>query len=173
MTGEPFLPGRFGGRGLRQRLRYEHRLLGGALDFLRVSRVGTQRQSWDTEMAFPSPCCARLIRIVLPERFGTLRWRLRSGASRPLIRICTTLRCSRWRFHAADDFAIGDVLELKFGSELQTIQFLGRVNCFPAPRLPRSARLSQYRCRDMTYTTSLPNACSTSKSFDSTPDGSE
>ena len=27
-------------------------------------------------------------------------------------------------------FLIGDVLELKFGSELQTIQFLGQMNAF-------------------------------------------
>ena len=32
--------------------------------------------------------------------------------------------------NAGDDFAVGDVLELKFGSELQTIQFLGRVTAF-------------------------------------------
>ena len=33
-------------------------------------------------------------------------------------------------FGAGDDFALGDVLELKFGSELETIQFLGRVTAF-------------------------------------------
>jgi hypothetical protein len=31
---------------------------------------------------------------------------------------------------ASDDFTIGDVLELKFGSELQTIQFLGHLTAF-------------------------------------------
>ncbi len=31
---------------------------------------------------------------------------------------------------AADNFAVGDVLEFKFGSELQTIQFLGHVTAF-------------------------------------------
>src|SRR5256886_16405025 len=31
---------------------------------------------------------------------------------------------------SSDDFTVGDVLELKFGSELQTIQFMGRVNTF-------------------------------------------
>jgi hypothetical protein len=31
---------------------------------------------------------------------------------------------------ASDAFTLGDVLELRFGSELQTIQFMGRVNAF-------------------------------------------
>ena len=31
---------------------------------------------------------------------------------------------------ASDEFTMGDVLELRFGSELQTIQFLGRVTAF-------------------------------------------
>jgi len=31
---------------------------------------------------------------------------------------------------ASDNFALGDVLELRFGSELQTIQFMGRVSAF-------------------------------------------
>ncbi len=40
---------------------------------------------------------------------------------------------------AADDFSIGDVLEFKFGSELQTIQFLGHVIRFSALRFRRPA----------------------------------
>src|SRR5260370_29578654 len=32
--------------------------------------------------------------------------------------------------NAGDDISVGDVLELKFGSELQTIQFLGHVTAF-------------------------------------------
>jgi hypothetical protein len=32
--------------------------------------------------------------------------------------------------HAADDIALGNVVELRFGSELETIQFLGRVSAF-------------------------------------------
>ena len=31
---------------------------------------------------------------------------------------------------ASDQFTLGDVLELRFGSELQTIQFMGRVTAF-------------------------------------------
>src|SRR5207244_12261777 len=31
---------------------------------------------------------------------------------------------------SSEGFTVGDVLELKFGSELQTIQFLGRANAF-------------------------------------------
>src|SRR3984893_17487133 len=31
---------------------------------------------------------------------------------------------------ASDEFSLGDILELRFGSELQTIQFLGRVTAF-------------------------------------------
>jgi hypothetical protein len=57
---------------------------------------------------------------------------------------------------AGDDLSVGDVLELKFGSELQTIQFLGRVTAF---RPYGSVRLhpSPNTIVGYQYATSLPN----------------
>jgi hypothetical protein len=68
---------------------------------------------------------------------------------------------------AADDFSVGDVLELKFGSELQAIQFLGRVTAF---RPHASVRLhsSPNTVLSYGYSTSLPDNHE-EKSFDSTP----
>lgn len=57
----------------------------------------------------------------------------------------------------AEDFTIGDVLELKFGSELQTIQFLGRVNAF-RPRGSIDLHLSANTILGYDYATSLPNS---------------
>jgi hypothetical protein len=66
-----------------------------------------------------------------------------------------------------DSFSVGDVLELKFGSELQTIQFLGRVSAF---RPYGSARLhvSPNTILEYSYATSLPDA-RMEKGFDSAP----
>jgi hypothetical protein len=55
----------------------------------------------------------------------------------------------------ADDFAIGDVLELKFGSQLQTIQFLGRVTAF-RPYGSMDMHLSPNTVLSYDYATSLP-----------------
>ena len=44
---------------------------------------------------------------------------------------------------ASDDFTLGDVLELRFGSELQTIQFMGRVTAFRPFGTP-TASLTRY-----------------------------
>ncbi|HTS10438.1 MAG TPA: TonB-dependent receptor [Candidatus Eisenbacteria bacterium] len=68
---------------------------------------------------------------------------------------------------AADDFALGDVLEFKFGSELQTIQFLGRLNAF-RPYASADFHLSPDTVVEYGYTTSRPNL-RTEKGFDSTP----
>ena len=43
---------------------------------------------------------------------------------------------------AADDISIGDVLEFKFGSELQTIQFLGHVTAFRPYGVGRPSRFA-------------------------------
>jgi hypothetical protein len=56
----------------------------------------------------------------------------------------------------AEDFLIGDVLELKVGSELQTIQFLGRVNAF-RPRGSLDLHVSPNTFLSYDYATSLPN----------------
>jgi hypothetical protein len=69
---------------------------------------------------------------------------------------------------AADDFALGDVLELKFGSELQTIQFLGRINAF-RPHAEADLHISPDTVVEYSYTTSRPDPRA-EKGFDSAPD---
>ncbi len=69
--------------------------------------------------------------------------------------------------NAGDDFAIGDVLELRFGSELQTIQFLGRVTAF-RPYGSLDLHLSPNTVVSYDYATSLPNTRD-EKGFDSAP----
>jgi hypothetical protein len=68
---------------------------------------------------------------------------------------------------AGDDIALGDVLELKFGSELQTIQFLGRVTAF-RPYGSADLHLSPNTVLEYDYATSLPDV-RTEKGFDSSP----
>lgn len=57
---------------------------------------------------------------------------------------------------AGDDFTVGDVLELKFGSELQTIQFLGRVTAF-RPYGTADLHLSPNTVLEYAYATSRPD----------------
>jgi hypothetical protein len=68
---------------------------------------------------------------------------------------------------AGDDFSIGDVLELKFGSELQTIQFLGRVTAF-RPYGSADLHLSPNTVLEYDYATSRPDNRA-EKGFDSAP----
>ncbi len=68
---------------------------------------------------------------------------------------------------AGDDISIADVLELKFGSELQTIQFLGRVNAF-RPYAVADLHVSPNTVVEYQYTTSRPDLRS-EKGFDSAP----
>lgn len=70
-------------------------------------------------------------------------------------------------FNASDDVAIGDVLELKFGSALQTIQFLGRVTAF-RPYGSLDMHLSPNTVVGYEYSTSLPNTRD-EKGFDTAP----
>jgi hypothetical protein len=58
--------------------------------------------------------------------------------------------------NAADDVNLGDVVELKFGSELETIQFMGRVNAF-RPYGSLNLHLSPNTIVSYDYATSLPN----------------
>lgn len=67
----------------------------------------------------------------------------------------------------SDDMTIGDVLELKFGSELQTIQFLGRVTAF-RPFGSVAAHLSPDTLVEYRYTTSRPDSRA-EKGFESAP----
>jgi len=69
--------------------------------------------------------------------------------------------------NAADDFTLGDVLELKFGSELQTIQFLGHVTAF-RPYGSVDLLASPNTVVEYDYATSLPNTRA-EKGFDSAP----
>ena len=66
-----------------------------------------------------------------------------------------------------DDFSVGDVVELKFGSELQTIQFLGRVTAF-RPYGSADLHLSPNTVLEYSYATSLPDS-RREKGFDSSP----
>jgi hypothetical protein len=70
-------------------------------------------------------------------------------------------------FSAGDDLVLGDVLELKFGSELQTIQFLGHLNAF-RPYAALDFHLSPNTVVEYDYTTSRPDT-RTEKGFDSAP----
>jgi hypothetical protein len=58
---------------------------------------------------------------------------------------------------AGDDFTVADVLELNFGSELQTIQFLGRVTAF-RPYGSLELHTSPNTVVEYDYATSLPNS---------------
>ena len=68
---------------------------------------------------------------------------------------------------AADDFTVGDVLEFKFGSELQTIQFLGRVTAF-RPYGSADLHLSPNTVVEYAYASSRPDLRN-EKGFDSAP----
>ena len=68
---------------------------------------------------------------------------------------------------AADDLVLGDVLELKFGSELQTIQFLGHLNAF-RPFASADFHVTPNTVVGYDYTTSRPDTRA-EKGFDSTP----
>ena len=67
----------------------------------------------------------------------------------------------------SDDIAIGDVFELKFGSELQSIQFLGKVTAV-RPFGSFSAHLSPDTVLSYRYSTSRPDNRA-EKGFDSAP----
>ena len=66
-----------------------------------------------------------------------------------------------------DDFTLGDTLELKFGSELQTIQFLGHLSAF-RPYLTADLHLSPNTVLEYGYATSRPDV-RTEKGFDTAP----
>ncbi|MGH9495372.1 MAG: carboxypeptidase-like regulatory domain-containing protein [Candidatus Sulfotelmatobacter sp.] len=68
---------------------------------------------------------------------------------------------------AGDDFTVGDVLELKFGSELQTIQFLGHLTAF-RPYGEADLHVSPNTVLEYQYSTSRPDLRG-EKGFDSAP----
>jgi hypothetical protein len=67
----------------------------------------------------------------------------------------------------SDRMTLGDVLELQFGSELQTIQFMGRVNSFK-PFGSADLHITPDTVIEYQYATSIPNT-RTEKGFDSSP----
>ena len=69
---------------------------------------------------------------------------------------------------SSDHFVLGDVLELKFGSELQTIQFMGRVTAF-RPFGSVRAHLSSSTVVEYSYASAEPDS-RMDKGFDTTPD---
>ncbi len=68
---------------------------------------------------------------------------------------------------ASDEISLGDILELRFGSELQTIQFLGRVTAF-RPFGSADLHLSPNTVLEYRYSTSEPDE-RMDKGFDSAP----
>jgi len=67
----------------------------------------------------------------------------------------------------SDQFTLGDVLELRFGSELQTIQFMGHVTAF-RPFGSADLHLSPNTVLEYSYSTSEPDG-RLEKGFDSAP----
>ena len=67
----------------------------------------------------------------------------------------------------SDRFTVGEVLELKFGSELQTIQFMGRVNAVK-PFGSANLHLSPNTIVEYAYASAVPNS-RMEKGFDSAP----
>jgi hypothetical protein len=70
-------------------------------------------------------------------------------------------------FSAGEDFSVGDVLEFKVGSELQSVQFLGRVTAF-RPYGSADVHLSPNTVLEYSYATSRPDERG-AKGFDSAP----
>jgi hypothetical protein len=68
---------------------------------------------------------------------------------------------------ASDQFTLGNILELRFGSELQTIQFLGRVTAF-RPFGSADLHLSPDTVLEYRYATSEPDS-RLERGFDSAP----
>jgi hypothetical protein len=68
---------------------------------------------------------------------------------------------------ASDGVTLGDVLDLEFGSELQTIQFMGRENAF-RPFTSADLHLSPNTVLEYSYRTTRPST-RLSKGFDSSP----
>jgi hypothetical protein len=68
---------------------------------------------------------------------------------------------------SSDRMVVGDILELQFGSELQTIQFLGRVNTF-RPFGAANFHLTPNTVLAYQYSSSVPTS-GVEKGFDKTP----
>jgi hypothetical protein len=69
---------------------------------------------------------------------------------------------------AGDHFTFGDILEVRLGSELQAIQFLGHVTAF-RPYASADYHASPDTVLEYAYTTSRPDTLRDEKGFDTTP----
>src|SRR5207302_4767986 len=69
--------------------------------------------------------------------------------------------------NTSDRMTLGDILELKFGSEMQTIQFMGRVNAF-RPFGSADLHITPNTIVEYQYASSVPNT-RMEKGFDSAP----
>ena len=76
---------------------------------------------------------------------------------RPMSAPCPAPRSRRLPSPVPIDFVFGDMLELKFGSELQTIQFLGRVHAFK-PFGSADLHLSPNTVLEYQYASSVPDS---------------
>ena len=164
ITGTSLLPRRFTRRRLRHRIRHEHRLHPRALDLLR--RTSRLRGNVGYGSSLPAAVVRtsysrRLMNGSEPTMALTVR---RFAASDPNLHNAALQALA---LSASDNFAVGDILEFKFGSELQTIQFLGHVTAF-RPYGSADLHLSPNTVVEYDYTTSRPDLRA-EKGFDSAP----
>ncbi len=162
--GPPFLPGWLSGRRLRQRLDLStgfsversifsagHVGVSGNVGYGEGLPAAVLRTTYSHKRADGSePSVALTMR-----RFAPSDPNLHNAALQALA------------LAVGDDFSVGDVVELKFGSELQTIQFLGRVTAF-RPYGSADVHLSPNTVLEYSYATSLPDSRG-EKGFDSSP----
>ena len=114
----------------------------------------------------PQPCCVPAIRISCPtDRSRALALTVsRFSPSDPNLHNAALQAVA---LSAGDEFAVGDVLELKFGSELQAIQFLGHLTAF-RPYGSADFHFSPDTVLEYGYSTSRPDTRA-EKGFDSAP----
>ena len=166
LKGSVGIHGGIGIERLRRRFGHEHRVF--ARTLADVGRnAEPERQPRATAAALP----AAVLRTTYTNRFNggfeptvalTVR-RLNSPDVNNLRgRVLQALSLT-----TSDRMTVGDVLELKFGSELQTIQFMGRVNSFK-PFGSADLHLTPDTVVEYQYASSIPNTRS-EKGFDSSP----
>ena len=114
--------------GFRQRLRHEH---GFSLE-RSIFSSGTHGFQGNVGYGGGSPTA--VLRASFSHRMGNGRsrkWRSLPALTPPDLEINQrNASLQALSLSTSDDFTLGDVVELKLGSELQTIQFMGRVNAF-------------------------------------------
>ena len=114
----------------------------------------------------PMRCCAPLTATRWPTD-RSRRWLLPCAAWLRPESIRAPRALQALALSASDEFSFGDILELRFGSELQTIQFMGRVTAF-RPFGSADLHLSPNTVLEYRYATSQPDS-RMEKGFDSAP----